>query len=519
MDDQIFQALVEEFYLESRERLSGIEESLLALDGANEARREELVVVAKRELHTLKGNSGMMGLKDLQELAHQLEDRVAELEGLEEVREILEEVDRFRKMLDRACGREVEEAEEAEETGGEGGVATVQESVRVSFAALDHLVDLLSEMVIFRNRLARSMDEALERLEKRERHEPAWRQLESAYQTLERTLRDLQTGVMRLRMVPLGSFFGQLKRIVYDESANEGKEVEFTTAGGETPLDKGLLEVVSEAMGHLVRNAVVHGIEKPHQREDVGKSPRGRISVVASAQAEEVVVDIEDDGRGVDREALVEAARSRGFEVGPGTDLQTLLSLPGLSTRKEADRSAGRGMGMAAVVESVRRRGGQVEVSSIEGQGSRFRLRLPLSAAILRAMLLRVDDAVYALPLSSVQETRRLASGQRHMMNKAGVVRWRGRLVPLVDLGVFFGTREEAHDSGYVVVVEAEGRFRGLVVDEMEGIQDVVVKPLGEAVGSPRGLAGSTILGDGKVVLILDPIDLAGTSPALEQAV
>ena len=518
MDDQIFQALVEEFYLESRERLSAIEEALLALEGASEARHDELIVVAKRELHTLKGNSGMMGLKELQELAHELEDRVAELEDPNEVRDILVEVDQFRKLLDRSCGREEEEGAESAEAA-EAAAATVQESVRVSFAALDQLVDLLSEMVIFRNRLARSLGQALDRLEKKERHELEWREVEATYQTLERTLGDLQTGVMRLRMVPLGSFFGQLKRIVFDESANEGKEVEFTTAGGETPLDKALLEVVSEAMGHLVRNAVVHGLETPRERAAADKPLRGRLAVVAEARAEEVVVDIEDDGRGIDREALIDVARKRGFDVGPGTDLQTLLSLPGLSTREHADRSAGRGMGMAAVVESVRRRGGQVEVFSVAGQGTRFRLRLPLSAAILRAMLLRVDDAVYALPLSSVQETRRLAAGQRHMMNHSGVVRWRGRLVPLLDLGVFFETRSEAQDSGYVVVVEAEGRFRGLVVDEMVGIQDVVVKPLGEAVGSPRGLAGSTILGDGAVVLILDPIDLAGTSPAVEQVV
>ena len=516
MDDQIFQALVEEFYLESRERLSAIEEALLGLETADAARREELVVSAKRELHTLKGNSGMMGLKELQALAHDLEDRVAELEGSDEVGALLADVDRFRRMLERACGRE---EEVADEEGAPDAASAVQESVRVSFTALDQLVDLLSEMVIFRNRLDQSLHKAFEHLEKRERHDEVWRDVESAHQTLERTLRDLQAGVMQLRMVPLGSFFGQLKRIVFDESASEGKEVEFTTGGGETPLDKALLEVASEAMGHIVRNAVVHGIETPDERKKRGKAAKGRLSVLAEAHADEVVIDIEDDGRGIDRQALVEAARKRGFEVGPNTDLQSLLSLPGISTRERADRSAGRGMGMSAVVESVRRRGGQVEVTSVEGRGTRFRLRLPLSAAILRAMLLRVDEAVYALPLSSVQETLRLASGQRHTMNHSGVARWRGRLLSLVDLGLFFETANGAREEGYVVVVEAEGRFRGLVVDEMVGIQDVVVKPLGDTVGSPRGLAGSTILGDGEVVLILDPIDLAGTSPAMEQAV
>ncbi|MDX1630896.1 MAG: chemotaxis protein CheW [Thermoanaerobaculia bacterium] len=519
MDDQIFDALVEEFYLESRERLSSIEETLLEVEEASEDRQEELLVVAKRELHTLKGNSGMMGLRELQELAHELEDSVAAIESPGDVHEILAGVDRFRRLLDRSCGREEIEEADVDEVSEPGAGRAVQESVRVSFSALDHLVDLLSEMVIFRNRLAQSLHQALERLDKEERNAPAWREVEAAHQTLERTLRELQEGVMELRMVPLGSFFGQLKRIVFDESAQEGKEVDFRTSGGETPLDKALLEVVSEAMGHLVRNAVVHGIESPDERRERGKPPAGRLSVIAEAQAEEVVIEIEDDGRGIDRQELVETARERGFDVGDEADVQTLLSLPGLSTREEADRSAGRGMGMAAVMDSVRRRGGQVEIFSAPGKGTRFRLRLPLTAAILRAVILEVDDAVYALSLNAVQETLHLETERRHTMNRTGVVRWRGNLVPLLDLGRFFETREEDRQEGFVVIIEAEGRHRGLLVDGMQGIQDVVVKPLDDTVGSPPGLAGSTILGNGQVVLILDPIDLAGASPALEHAV
>ena len=287
MDEQVFRALLEEFYLECKERLAHIEEALVAAGSASVAERAALLVDARRELHTLKGNSGMMGLGELQQLAHRIEDRVGEwrpetLAG-EQLRAALGEVDRFRRVLEKACGhagapgtrraRPRARRARAERTGArrmEQGSQTheshVQESVRVSFAALDSLVDLISEMVIFRNRLAESLAHGLATLPKGERQQPLWREVEEAHETLDRTLDDVQAGIMRLRMVPLGSLFAQLKRIVFDESAARGKRVELETSGGETPLDKALLEVASEAMGHLVRNAVVHGMEAPEAR-------------------------------------------------------------------------------------------------------------------------------------------------------------------------------------------------------------------------------------------------------------
>ena len=517
MDEQVFQALIEEYYLESVERLQQIQSALLATEEAEAEAREQLLVDTKRELHTLKGNSGMMGFPALQELAHQLEDQVLALRGAGAggVREILGGVDRFRRLLDQACGREDVSAAGEEETGRAG----VQESVRVSFTALDSLVDLLSEMVIFRNRLSEALSQGLGQLDKRERAGAVWREIEAAHETLNQTLGDLQTGIMQLRMVPLGSFFAQLKRIVYDESAAEGKQVRFEASGGDTPLDKALLEVASEAMGHLVRNAVVHGIEVPKVRRAAGKGGEGHLWVTAAAHPEEVIVDIEDDGRGIDREGLLRAARKRGLEVADNAELQVLLSLPGVSTRESADRSAGRGMGMSAVMESVRRRGGQVEVYSVPRRGTRFRLRLPLTAAILRALLVAVDGQLYALPLAAVKETITLAGATRHTVNQAGVVRWRGTTVPLLDLGIAFETAEATRATGYIVFIEAEGKLRGLVVDGIAGIQDVVVKTLDEVAGSPTGLSGCTILGDGRVILILDPTGLTVLSPFLEQAV
>src|SRR6185503_10663918 len=220
MDEQVFRALLEEFYLESKERLDQIEQVLLTIEAASQEQRAELLVAAKRELHTLKGNSGMMGLAELQGLAHKIEDRVAELKpatiNAAVVRELLAEVDHFRVLLERAAGRTEEVPAEALEMDE---APALQESVRVSFAALDSLVDLLSEMVIFRNRLAEALGQGLGKLPKGERLQPWWREVEEAHQILDRTLTDIQGGIMRLRMVPLGSLFAQLKRIVFDESA------------------------------------------------------------------------------------------------------------------------------------------------------------------------------------------------------------------------------------------------------------------------------------------------------------
>jgi two-component system chemotaxis sensor kinase CheA len=520
LDEQVFRALLEEFYLESKERLDRIEQVLLTVEAADADRRRDLLVEAKRELHTLKGNSAMMGLGELQGLAHRIEDQVAALSpgaiAAATVRELLAGVDEFRALLDRACGR-ADETPAAGDGAEDAEAPALQESVRVSFAALDSLVDLLSEMVIFRNRLGEALGHAIGRLPKGERLQPWWREVEEAHQTLDRTLTDIQGGIMRLRMVPLGSLFAQLKRIVFDESAGAGKRVELEEQGGETPLDKALLETASEAMGHLVRNAVVHGIEPPEERLAAGKPATGTVAIEARAGAEEVVVEISDDGRGIDRDGLLRAARRLGLEVADGADLQTLLSLPGVSTRESADRSAGRGMGMAAVMESVRRRGGQVEVASAAGQGTRFRLRLPLTAAIVRALLVETDGELYALPLVAVQETIKLQPQARHVMNRAAVVRWRGGLVPLLDLGIAFGTARAQRGAGYVVLIEAESKRRGLVIDSIAGIRDVVVKPLDEVTGHAPGLAGCTILGDGRVVLILDPTGLIMLSPFLEQ--
>jgi two-component system chemotaxis sensor kinase CheA len=503
MDQQIFEALVDEFYLESCERILRLEQALVEMASASPENWGPLLIETRRELHTIKGNAGMMGLKELQALAHRFEDRVDEVSDSGSIPVLLVELDLLRKRVEVDCGR----ASEGDDVHME---AAAVGSVRVAFAALDSLVEVLSEMVIFRNRLSLALDLGLSDLDRAQRGSPRWREVEEAHGILEKTLQVVQDSVMRLRMVPMESLLSQQRRLVFDEAESAGKSVEFRTEGGDTPLDKALLEVASDALGHLVRNAVVHGIESPEEREAAGKNRVGHLEIRAHALSDEVVLDIEDDGRGIDGTILCQRAIAQGHDVDESTELVALLALPGVSSRESADESAGRGMGMAAVVESIRRGGGQLEVHSLVGRGTSFRIRLPLSAAIISAIIVGVDGEVYALPAGAVREVIDLREGERHVMNTTGVLRWRGELVPLVDLGVALAARQEVRETGQVVFVESEGRYRGLVVDRIVGLRDIVVKGLGGVVGKPFGVTGCTVLGDGNVVLILDPGELSG---------
>lgn len=500
-------ALLSDFLLESRERMDHLEELFLGAAAAGSLDAGTLEEI-QLELHTLKGNAGLVGLTEMQSEAHFLEDLVAALKtGAPPEEELLAILDRLRGLLQKAEGEGGAEAEPR--TGGAG--EPVQAGVRVAFTTLDSLVDRLEEMVIFRNRLT----EALER--QRRELGPAARSasgeaVRQAHDELGGTLDALRDGILRLRLVPLATLFRSLRRIAHDESVRAGKEVAFETLGGETPLDRGLLELASEVLGHLIRNAVIHGIEAPEERRRLGK-PRAMVRVAASADTREVSIDVVDDGRGVRRQEVLAAAARRGLDVPADADPVSLLFQPGFSTRAEADLGAGRGMGLAAVQEAVSRRGGRIEVFSEEGVGTLFRLRLPLSVSILRALLVASDGEDYALPLGAMEETFRLEADRVHEINGGLVLDRPEGLVPFLDLGFCFGTSPVRRRSAYAVLLAAEGSRRAVGVDGIQGIREVVVRRLDPWAVRHPAVAGSTILADGRAVLLLDPAGLAGLSP------
>lgn len=515
-----FEGLLDDFLLDAKERSARVEEILLKLNETPEHERKPLLDEAKRELHTLKGNSGMMGLIQLQTLAHEMEDDVVsfdtETKGLQD---ILSKLDTFNTFLD-GVDKEDKNKEEAvtsceTKPQEEKSYSAVQGSVRVPFSSLDELVELLAEMVIFRNRL----EDAVFRGSSTYSSNSEWEEVEHAQEALGKTLTFIQERIMRLRMVPLKGIFKHLRRIVHDESAKEGKEINFHSTGGSTPMDKALLEVASEALGHIIRNAVIHGIESPDERVKKGKAKAGDIYLSASTQGNEVQIDIEDNGGGIKRHDLIESASKLGIEASKVDDLHSLVFMAGFTTKQGVDLSAGRGIGLSAVLQSIQRMGGRIDITSEEDVGSRFRIRLPISVSITNAMLLNVDNEVYALPLSTIVDSLRFDSSVIHNVNNTHVFKWRGKVTPLMDLGYKFGTAAKTRDKGYIIVIEADGKNRGLIIDDIIGIREIVVKGLDDIVGSPPGISGSTILGDGRVVLILEPSGFSVIRPFVGEPV
>jgi two-component system chemotaxis sensor kinase CheA len=515
-----FESLFQDYALDARERLDRVEQWLLTIEMLGAAERTERLAQLKAELHTLKGNSGMMGLTELQQAAHAMEDIVvAAASAPLDVAALLPSVDAFRQRLIDLGERTPDERRTAEappDPSGATAVATPA-SVRVPFAVLDPLLDHLAELVILRNHLAETIGDG----RKAAADAPAraaWDATELAFEALDRSLAHVQSGVMGLRLTPLESLFGSLQRIVFDVAHREGKQVRLVTEGGETPLDKALLDLAAEALGHLVRNAVVHAIELPAARMAAGKRALGQVRVRAAARGDEVVIEVADDGAGIDAAKLVAVAAERGVTVPPGAGPFDVLFESGFTTKVVTDLSAGRGVGLSAVRDAVRRQGGRIEVRSTVGRGSIFRLHLPLSVSIVRAMLLRVDGELYALPLPHIVESRHFADGDDHEVNHAGVIRWRDAVIPLLDLGLHYGTAPRRRRTGYVVVIEGFGKHRGLVADAILGMQEVVVRGLDPILGRPAGVSGSTVLGDGRPILILDPRSLIQVELFVEEA-
>ena len=502
-----FDGLFDDYLLDAREKLARIEDLLLNLQEAQSSEKDRILIEAKRELHTIKGNSGMMGFTKLQKLAHEMEDDVESLDVEDmDFGELLRKLDRFKLFL-----KEInEENQTAEGTQDDERISGhIQGSVRVPFSALDELVDLLAEMVIFRNRLY----EAVIRGQTMESQEQAWEEAEKAQESLGKTLDFIQDRIMRLRMVPLGSLFGHLRRIVHDECEREGKKAVLETKGGDTPMDKALLEIASEALGHIVRNAVIHGIENPDDRIKAGKQAKGKIFLTAAVQGNEVFMDVTDNGAGIDLEVLAEAAKREGIDIPSREVLYSLLFSSGFTTKEGTDIAAGRGIGLSSAYAAVQRLGGAVEVSSELGAGTRFRLRLPLSVSIMKGIILEADKNEYVLPLTSVIESRRFYLRERHQINHGNIFTWRNKVITLLDLGHICGTRTGIREKGYVVIIESGDKQRGLIIDDIKGIREIVVKGLDNIIGNPPGISGATILGNGSVLLILDPPGLTAISP------
>lgn len=398
-----------------------------------------------------------------------------------------------------AAGRAAARADKAP------AAALESSTLRVSVEKVDQLINLVGELVITQAMLAQNskqIDTAL------------YQQLAGGLADLERNTRDLQESVMSIRMIPMSIVFNRFPRMLRDLAGKLGKKVEFVTHGEATELDKGLVEKITDPLTHLVRNSCDHGIELPAERLAKGKPEHGTITLAASHQGGSILIEVRDDGRGLSREKLIKKARERGIDA-PDTmsdsEVWGLIFAPGFSTAEVVTDVSGRGVGMDVVKKNITALGGTVDIDSAEGYGMSVKVRLPLTLAIMDGMSVGVGDEVYILPLSSVIESFQVEPGVIKTIGGSGrVVEVREEFMPVLELERVFGVPRFDFENvgGIMVVAEAEGGRVGLLVDQLLGQQQVVVKNLEANYRRVDDISGATIMGDGRVALILDVASL-----------
>jgi two-component system chemotaxis sensor kinase CheA len=555
-DFQVSPELLAIYLDDAREHLEALDHCLLALE--RDGPDPEVVAQALGPLHTLKGNSGMIGFHAIKDYVHRLEDVFARIsdgalsptpevfdalfagatalrdaveqagQGHGEVRDLAPET----AVLDRIAGARgtktapaaatamvpapaAESAVPAEGRATVGGGAAAgaapyaggrSNMVRVDFAQLDHLLNLVGELIIHRTKLQQVGKEMSDKLG----GGSAGRELQDAVRQIATVSAALQETVMDVRMLPIRHVFERFPRLVRDLARETGKDIELILEGENTRIDKAIIDEIGEPLVHLIRNSVDHGIETPEERVARGKTPTGTILLSAAQESNHVVITIMDDGSGIDAARVQAKAVARGLLKGDEAlserDVVQLIFAQGFSTREAITEVSGRGVGLDVVLKSIERLNGLVEVETVHGVGTKFIIQLPLTLAIISALLVEAAGRSYAVPLGSVVESIKFAPDQVRTINGREALRIRDRIVPLVRLDTLFGL-DAAPDAGrrYAVVIGRGDKRVAMVVDRLRGQQEVVIKGLDASIsGAATGLAGATIMGDGRVVLILD---------------
>jgi two-component system chemotaxis sensor kinase CheA len=546
-DDNAFGELIEDYIIECLPLSELVGDAFLELE-----RRwqhgdpgDDLFPELKGRLHTVKGNSAMMGLAPQQSVAHGLEDicallvsqparRNQEMAGLlisgsgllidlvrsaadpSDPRTVTEFQKRVKAFLASARSatasadgrratpdrRRIERRTATKPTTGTPGTSSV---VRVDFRRLDAMLEVLGEGMIEQAAVA----ELYRSLARKMGVTGEVADLDRTLTALQKTLKRLEGILMETRLLPVSSVFGRFPRLVREMAEAKRKRVRVVTIGGEIPLDKAVLDRIHEPLVHLLTNSLVHGIETPAERTRLGKTEEGTLSLRASSESGRVVIRLSDDGRGLDDTKILAKARSLGIEVS-STDtaqLHSLIFLPGFSTADQVSSLAGRGVGLDVVANTIHELGGTIEVESRPGQGVSFTLSLPLTLAILRSLIVEVDHERFAVPINHVAATVRTEPETIHQVNQKGVTLWRGDLIHVSDGGALLGTAAGASSSRrFYVVISMGSRKRGILVDRLIGHQDIVVKSMDPTVGRPEVVSGTTILSDGKVACIIDAV-------------
>lgn len=527
----------EDFIEESTEIIESLDKEMLKLE--KNPHDKDLLNSIFRSMHTLKGSAGFLNFSTIKDLSHKLESLLDKLRneklivtssimdllllGLDLLKKMLEKVVKEQndsidieeisllitnisegKILEKENSienlkidlktkeNEIEEKEEVKNTGGH--------SIRVDTRRIDIIMNQVSELVTGRNRLLQIGN----KFHSEELNETA------AF--IGRITTELQSSIMEMRMVPLEKVFSRFPRVLRDLSKKLGKEIELEIIGQETELDRTVIEEIYDPLIHMLRNALDHGIEEAIEREKNGKDRVGKIEINARQEENFVYIEISDDGKGMDyRQIKQKAIENKIYteeELKEMTEdeIINIIFEPGFSTVEKISEVSGRGVGMDVVKNSIEKLGGIVEISTEKGMGSIFRIRLPLTLAIMQVLLIKVKEQKYALPLNSVIETIRIEKELVESLSGGELIFLRGKPLPLVYLSSVFDI-EESEKNGKklnVIVLGFGEKKAGLVIDEMLGKQEIVIKPLGRYLGKIEGLTGTAILGDGSVIMILD---------------
>ena len=507
------------FIGESREHLQCISRNLLLLE--TEPENTDALNETFRSVHTLKSMAATMGFTDMEELSHEMENVLDELRkgrepGEETVNLLFESLDGLETLVETvATGETVKldlttlykklgtiPAEKKEDVvvstvaaeGGDAGSATA--SIRIGIEKIQVLQNLVEELAIAKMSL-------IQIASKYASHE-----LNEITATIDRHTSELQDRVLQMRMFPVGYIFEKFPRAVRDLSKKTGKEVDFIITGKEIELDRLVLDEINDAVLHLLRNAVDHGLEKPKDRQNAGKDDKGKVILSAIREGNHVVVSVEDDGKGIDIEELKEIAVEREIISREAAsrmndaDVYELLSEPGVSTTREITDVSGRGVGFDVVRSKIKSLGGRVRILSEKGSGTKVELHLPLTISIIKSLLVGVEDEIYTIALDSVREIVAVDEKDLKRISGKEIFRYREQVLPLLRLKNILDVPGVKDSMGPVVVVERAEKLVGIMVGRLIDQQEVVIKSL--EVNDRKEFAGATILGDGTVALILD---------------
>jgi len=381
-----------------------------------------------------------------------------------------------------------------------------EQNIRIDVKKLDELMNLVGELVLGKNRLILVNSLA----KKEDTSDVVFDNLADITNYIEAITNELQLSVMRARLVPISKVFNKIPRMVRDLCGEFKKDIELKVEGEETELDRSLIEALVDPMVHIIRNSVDHGVEVPDEREKKGKKRKGLLSIKAYNEGNHVIIDVFDDGKGINLQAVKDKVKEKGLMTDAELtslsqkEAMNLIFIPGLSTAQKVTSVSGRGVGMDVVRTNIEKMNGQAYIDSEEGQWTKLTIKLPLTLAIMRALIVKVDDELFAIPLNTVTELVKLKEGLIKTVDKNEVMVLRKAVIPLVDLLRTFSINREKKKDGYVVICNIGEKTVGIKVHSVVGQEEVVIKPLGEFLKNIKGISGATIRGDGKVILILD---------------